>query len=135
MGKLLIIDDDILMVTTITDRIEAEIPKLKFQNVNTGSDGLKALGQKDVNIIVLDMMLPLGDDISLPIDRQDLMYGIYILEIIKQRRPELFVICYTVVEDQQLIKQIAKIPNTLYLCKLAENSFNEMFKALERFTN
>jgi len=135
MGKVLIIDDDILMVTSITDRIDVDLPQMDYINVKTGSDGLKAINQKDIRVIILDMMLPLGADISLPIDRQDLMYGVFILEKIRERRPDVFVICYTVVEDGRLQKQISAIPNTLYLCKLSDNSFNDMFKELEKFSN
>jgi DNA-binding NarL/FixJ family response regulator len=135
MGKLLIIDDDILLVNSITDRIEYDLPDLKFSYVKTGSDGLRAIRETDINVVILDMMLPLGTEISLPIEQPDLMYGVFILRKIREKRPDLFVICYTVVNDSSLKKQIMDIPNTKYFCKLKENTFNDMFKELERFTN
>ncbi len=132
MAELLIIDDDKIMVSTIVERLEDELPALKHQTVNKGSDGLRKLNETGFDVVILDMMLPLGSDLSLPTEQPDLMYGIFILRKIREKFPKLPVICYTVVTDATTQKQISEISNSKYLCKLSHNNFDELIAELQQ---
>lgn len=130
MKKLLIVDDEILLVQSIIDRVELDLDGVEVINKETGSDGIKAIEAEKFDVVILDMMLPLGSDLNLPKEEPDLMYGVYILRKIREKRPNLPVICYSVVNDPDTVRQIEAIGRSFYVCKLASNSFNELFRKL-----
>ena len=75
------------------------------------------------------MMLPTGDW-SIAFERPDNTYGIDLLEEIRKRLPKIPVICYTIMNDTQIIDRIQKL-GAIHICKLSFNSREDLVKSIK----
>ncbi|AXE21806.1 hypothetical protein DR864_28450 (plasmid) [Runella rosea] len=129
--KVLLIDEEIWLADAIFDRLVYEHGEGSYDYADNGADGLAKLRTTKFDVVILDMMLPLGGDLKLPNNEPDLMYGVFILRLIRQLfdNNTLPIICYTVIESPKVQKQIDSYKAT-YVCKLTETSFDDLFKSI-----
>jgi DNA-binding response OmpR family regulator len=99
---VLIIDDEPWFFAPFLERLEYE--GITYDCCKTGTDGLNKLMVTGYGAVVLDMKVSLGEDFSHIVGYE--VPGIYILERIKETKPVLPVICYTVLSGQEIKDQI-----------------------------
>lgn len=131
MGKILIVDEEKWYMEAIFDRIELEFGDNQYDYVFNGADAITLLRRNKYSAVILDLMLPLGNGLTLPIDEPDLMYGIYILRQIRQFDKSTPIICYTVLDDKH-IKDSLKAENAIHICKIYEESYDKLFLELKK---
>lgn len=103
-GKdLLIIDDEEFYFEPILERLEFE--KLSFDYCKTGSDGFALLETTDYKAVILDIRVHLGDKLA-HVSGYETTGGLYIMEKIREQKPDLPVICYTVYKDKEVVEKI-----------------------------
>jgi DNA-binding response OmpR family regulator len=102
---VLIIDDEAWFVEPFLDRLDFE--KISFDYCLNGGDGLKRFQENAYILVVLDMQLSLGDE-HRDIDEYDVP-GLYILEKIKSQKPDLPVLCFTVLTDGEIVSKIEEL--------------------------
>lgn len=132
MSKILIADEEKWFLEGITDRIDAEFGEGKYDFVFNGFDALELLGKNDYSMVILDMMMPLGGNLQLPKTEPKLMFGIYILQLIRERYKSIPIVCYTILDDNTMIKQI-KQNNANYICKLDDDSYAELYDYITKY--
>lgn len=132
--KILIVDEEKWFVEAIFDRINSDFGENLFDHCVNGSEAIELILKNEYKVIILDLMLPLGHGINLPEDEQDLMFGIYILRKIRDINKTVPVICYTILDERKIQNQIADL-NAIHICKLSENSFDQLFQFLRTFIN
>src|SRR6187399_369293 len=120
MKRVLIIDEEKWYMQAILDRIDFEMEKDLYDYCYNGSDGLDLLKQKRFGVVILDMMVPLGENIVLPPEEPNLIYGILILRKIRAINKEVRVVCYTIIDEPQLKKDIKDLDGE-YVSKLDNN--------------
>ena len=127
--KLLIIDDERWFFEPLLDRLDYE--GIDYEYCFTGFDGLNKLKANDYKAVILDMKLTLGDellDVSVKYD----VPGIYVLEEIRKHSPDLSVICYTVLSDNEVSKKIENLKATYIRKGVNEDElFREIYKHIE----
>ena len=131
MNKILIVDEEKWYMEAIFDRIISEFGEDQYDYVFNGADALKLLKLNKYSGIILDLMLPLGEGLSLPQDEPDLMYGIFILRKIREFDKTTPVICYTVLDDAS-IKDSLRRYNAIHICKIYEDSYDKLFMELRK---
>lgn len=124
--KILIVDEEKWITEAVFDRIDSEFGMSFYDYAVDGNEALMLLKKNTYSVVILDLMLPLGDGLSLPKSEPELMYGIYILRKIREFNESIPVICYTVLSDTAIKKQIKKL-NAIHIHKLDENSFDRLF--------
>ncbi|WP_298140591.1 response regulator [Flavobacterium sp.] len=134
MNKILIADEEKWFLEAVTDRIDAEYGMNHYDFVLNGSDALELLNKSNYKMIILDMMMPLGKDLELPENEPNLMFGIYILRLIRNINRSIPVVCYTILDDNVLKKQIKDL-DAIHICKLDDNSFDNLFRNIKKYLN
>jgi DNA-binding NarL/FixJ family response regulator len=124
MGSILIIDEEGISVRGIMYLIEKHFPNIQSHVSKTCSSGLNEIKTNDYNVVILDMMLPLGDW-QMPHNKLDNLNGLNLLEEIRKIKPNLQVVCYTIVADEKLQEKISGL-HAKYVCKLHENSRQDL---------
>ncbi len=133
-GKVLIVDEEKWYMDAIFDRMDAEFGLGHYDYVFNGHDALELLKINNYSLIVLDMMLPLGGDLTLPEDEPDLMYGIYILRKIREYNKRIPVICYTILNEESIKNEIRDL-HAIHLHKLGDRSDEKLFDEIKRCGN
>lgn len=128
-NKVLIIDEEKWFANVIFDRIDKEIGPNRYDYAKNGSIGLSLLEQNSYNLIILDLMLTLGPNLKLPENEE--IRGIYVLKKIREMGVETPIVCYTVLNEDYIIKQITDL-GAFHICKLENNSFNNLFKLISQ---
>src|ERR1700750_2736425 len=101
--RILIIDEENISVRGIKFLIESKIKDAYYYVSRTCFAGLRELEINSYDLVILDMMLPKGDW-SISIERPDNLYGIDLLENIRKEFKDLPVICYTIVQAEDIIE-------------------------------
>jgi CheY-like chemotaxis protein len=131
MDKILIVDEEKWYMEAIFDRINADFGRNLYDYSFNGSDAIELLNKNKYSVIILDLMLPLGDNLSVPDNEPDLMYGILILRKIREINKVIPVICFTVLNDSNIKEEIKKL-NALHIGKLDEDSYDRLFRELKK---
>ena len=127
--QILIVDEERWYAEAIFQRILAEFNAPIYDYVVNGEDALSCLTSTPYEVVILDLMLPLGESLSLPENEPDLMYGIYILRRIRETNKTLPVVCFTILGEEKIKKQIKEL-NATYIHKLDDNGFDKLFMEL-----
>lgn len=131
MNKILIADEEKWFLEAITDRIDSEYGVNRYDFVFNGFDALESLEKKDYKLIILDMMMPLGGNLELPKNEPNNMFGIYILKLIREKNKKVPVVCYTILDDNIIKRQIKELDG-IHICKLNEDSYENLFKQINK---
>ena len=85
MAKILWIEDDYIFFLTHSNALEEE--GFQLEQIRTGSEAVRALQARgqDYNLIILDIILPPGEDSLFPEEVQDEERGIGILRELEDR--------------------------------------------------
>jgi tetratricopeptide (TPR) repeat protein len=102
---ILIINADQWFFEPFLDLLDFE--KISYDYCHNGSDALKAFQKNAYLLVILDMEVSLGDDYW-NIDGYDVP-GLYLLEKIKKQKPDLPVICFTVMTEEEVVRKIADL--------------------------
>lgn len=129
--RILIADEEKWFAEAIFDRVLDEYGESIYDYVINGEDALSRVTEINYEVVILDLMMPLGESLSLPANEPDLMYGIYVLRRIREVDKNLPVICYTILSEEKIKKQIKEL-NAIYIHKFDENSFDKLFNELRR---
>jgi len=129
MKRILIIDEENISVRGVKNVIETKLNNTNTYHCKTCASALLELEVNSYNLIILDMMLPTGDW-SIAFERPDNTYGIDLLEEIRKRLPKIPVICYTIMNDTQIIDRIQKL-GAIHICKLSFNSREDLVKSIK----
>ena len=132
MNKILISDEEKWYLDAVTDRIDAEFGEGYYDFVSNGYETLNLIKKNNYKLLILDMMMPLGGDLELPKNEPNLMYGIYILRLVRQEHKNLPVVCYTILDDNKTKKQIQEL-NAIHICKLDENAYERLFYQINNY--
>ena len=132
MSKILIVDEEKWFLEAITDRIDAEFGENRYDFVLNGYDALEQLSNNSYTMIILDMMMPLGGDLELPKSEAKTMFGIYILQLIRKKNTSIPIICYTIIDDNLIKKQINQY-DAIHICKLNEDAYDELFEHINKY--
>lgn len=103
---VLIIDDEDWFFEPILEKLEFEA--ISYDICRTGYAGLQKLESNDYRVILLDMKVSLGEELKHIVGYVPAP-GIYVLEKIKKKRPNLPVICYTVLSDDEVVDKIIEL--------------------------
>lgn len=131
--KVLLVDEEKWYIDGIIDRIISEIGVNLYDYAMTGNEALDLIEKnKNYCLIVLDMMLPAGAGEILEIDETGInpVLGLEVLKVIKEKFPNLPVVCYTALKDEQVKQQILD-QKAEYLLKLDETSFDNLFEKIK----
>ena len=134
MKKILIVDEERWYMEGILDRIDADFGQGRYDYCFNGQEAIDKLKTTQYAVIVLDLMLPLGEGLQLPTDEPDLLYGIFILRKIREIKPNVPAICYTIINDAKVKEQLRKL-NAQYIGKLEDNSFTILISELKKYIN
>ena len=131
MKTILIVDEEKISVSGIIFTIEQNFSDIQILTARTCSEALEVMGGERVDLIILDMMIPKGT-MTFKKERIDFRYGIDLLIELRNRGISIPIICYTIINnDDSLVSQIND-NRGVYLCKLAENSTNDLTKIIEK---
>jgi len=128
--KILVVDEEKWYMDALFDRIDCEFGKGMYDYAFNGIQALKKIEKNYYNVVILDLLLPLGDGINLPSDEPDLVYGIYILRKIRNINNDIPVICYTILDDNNVKASVTDL-NATYICKINDDSFELLFNKLK----
>jgi CheY-like chemotaxis protein len=131
MKKILIADEEMWYMEAVMDRIDYEYGKNHYDFVYNGNDAIELLKKNKYSLFVLDMMMPLGGNLELPEKEPYLMYGIYILRLIRKLNINVPIVCYTILEDNGIKKQIDEL-NAIHICKLDDDAYDNLFKQINK---
>lgn len=132
MKRILIADEEKWFLEAITDRLDAEFGANRYDFVRNGYDALQLLEQNQYSMIILDMMMPLGGNLQLPKHDPPMMFGVYILQLIRKQNKTIPIICYTILDDNLIKKQI-KQSNAIHICKLDDDAYAELFDYINKY--
>ena len=129
--NILVIDEEKISFKGIVIILKEGLSEteLSFDYVRTGSDGLQKLSQMNYNLIILDMMLPKGE-MQVKLEREDLCYGVDVLEKIVESGIKTKVICFTNVRDTSIISEINRLGG-IYICKLTIDSNTRLIQEVK----
>lgn len=130
MSKILIVDEEKWFLEGVTDRIDFDFGVERYCFAYNGFEALDFLSNQPFKLIILDMMMPLGGDLELPKNEPNLMYGIFILRLIRERFPKITIVCYTILDDNLIKKQIKEL-SAFHICKINDNAYEELFKYIK----
>lgn len=102
---ILLIDDEQGFIEPLKDALEYEGHVVL--TASTGEAGLKVLGENDVDLVTVDIMMPPGT--SLEKDMSSHETGIFLCEEIRIRYPQCEVFCISVVNDKEVIAFIQEL--------------------------
>jgi len=128
--KILIIDEENISIKGITYLLDTKVDRVDWSVCKTCGSGLKALKADTYDLLILDMMLPTGEWI-VNIERPDNLYGIDLLEEIRNEFRALPIICYTIMSDNYIIDKIKRF-GAVYLCKLWHNNREELVSQIKK---
>ena len=124
MSKILIFDDEPTKIVTITDRVDFEFGNNMYFYTPIYSSAIEYLRNNEVSCMSLDMIFP--KDTNMKYD-SSLIMGLNALREIRDIKPNLPIICYTIVEEIEAINEIQKY-NAKYLGKNFKNSFYSLLE-------
>ena len=128
--RILIVDEEDLYVTALKDRIETTLGPDLFDVALSGEEALELLDAHKYGVVLLDMMLPLGEKLELPASEPDLMYGLFLLRLIRRKNPTQKVIVYTVLDEDELRDEI-NLHRAQYMKKIDDvSAYNELVNRL-----
>ena len=133
--NILVIDEEKVSFKEIKTILQEKLSKIEFyyDYVRNGSDGLEKINEKKYNLIILDMMLPKGN-MAVKKEREDMCYGIDVLEKIKESKKNTNVICFTNVRNESVISEIQEY-NAEYICKLGKGSNDKLVYTINKMIN
>jgi CheY-like chemotaxis protein len=109
--RALLIDDEPWFADALRVGLEADgFECVAFTDM---SSGLRYLEQNSVSVVVTDIMMPPGQDYP---NVSSLETGFHLVRIVRQRWPDLPIVCLSVIGDQRKINYL-KGMNTRYLRK------------------
>jgi len=103
--KVLIIDDEKWFFEPILDRLTYE--KIGFDFCISGSQGLEYLKANKYRVVILDIKVTLGRNLQHLLGKD--ASGISILEEIRKIEHRIPVICFTVLNDEEIRDKILKL--------------------------
>lgn len=103
--KVLIIDDEKWFFEPFLERLDFE--KISYDFCRNGTQGLKKLKENDYKVIVLDMKVTLGKDL-IHLQGEDVP-GILIFKEIRKSKPNIPVICWTVLSDEYIKSTVSEL--------------------------
>ena len=123
-GRILFVDDE----PWGTEALRAKLEGRGFicQTASDMTSGFKLMAEENFDVIVTDIMMPAGSDFP-NIDSSET--GIEFTKMIRQRYPNVYIICLSVIGDQQIINSLKK-KGILYLRK-GETSLDVASKLIE----
>ena len=130
MARILIIDEENISVRGIKYIIEKNLNGVDCFVSRTCSAGLRELDANDYSLLILDMMLPVGDW-YIKSERADNLYGLDLLEVIRKKYTDLEIICYTVINEKQIIEKIKSL-RAHHICKIMNNSREELLSLMKK---
>lgn len=117
MKKILVVDDEPLVIKAITDKLNSE--QFAIDSALDGEDALLKVSQEKPDLILLDIIMPKLD-------------GISVLKKLKaqQETKDIPVIILSNLYDDKKIEELLKTNNTDYLIKV-EHSLNDIVKRVK----
>ena len=100
--RVLLVDDEKEFVESLSERLELRLFEVK--TCFRGDDAVLLLQQEDLDVVILDVLMP-GKD------------GIEVLKELKQRYPKIKVIMVTAVKDIKFAVQAIKMGAYEYITK------------------
>ncbi len=131
--KILFLDDEILLVEPIFDRLDFEFEdKVTYFHAKDCSEALTILkANEDIEILVVDGMIPPGENKTF-IDFQakfSFSTGNIFANYISTQYPRINIIAFTVMNDLDVIKKFEN-SGAYFICKIGYDSFNELFDVI-----
>jgi DNA-binding response OmpR family regulator len=115
--KILIIDDEKWFFNPFLEHLEAD--NIAYDYCEDGSKGLAKLETDDFSAVVLDMKVSLGERLAHMLGQD--VPGILIFKEIKKIKPNIPVICWTVLSDEEIKKKVRDLGGT-YISKAGSDS-------------
>jgi len=102
---ILLIDDEQGFLEALEDALVYE--GYRVLKASTGEEALQILARESVDLATLDVMFPPGPSLESKTSSHET--GLYLARVITQLYPKLDLFCLSVVNDQNLIKEIQKL--------------------------
>lgn len=134
--KVLIIDEEEILIEPVIDRLNYEYPGIEITHCLTGDEGLSKIleAKKQYDLVILDMMLPVDQEKVDKLKIDELLYGLYVLKQVRQSNTTLPINCYTVFNDKVVIEQIA-LNGAKHFSKISSDGFDQLFIEINKILN
>jgi len=113
--KIVIIDDDPLVLKTLSHKISSKFPKAEIFTAENGLDGLYIVIKKRPDVVILDIAMPK-------------LNGLEFLENIRDRKDTYFtnllIIIFTVEKGKETENRVISDPSTLFTRKDSQSIEN-----------
>ena len=117
MSKLLFVDDEPENIRIAIEILEQIIPETQIFTAETVSEAITTLSQNDIDLIVMDIFIPLGKDLHLNLGPRGKRYqdnmrhlgGLAILDFIEKMAKKPKVLAHTACTDYALIEILGDI--------------------------
>ncbi len=106
MKKILIVDDSIFMQTVLKDILSQKLPEHKLIKADTGANALKQFRKESPDVILLDIIMPEGEQEGLRVLREIIKFD-----------PKVKVVMITAVGQNSMIKECKELGAVDYIVK------------------
>lgn len=125
--RILFVEDEQWLMEGITDGLEAS--DYEVIPAEDGTEALDLLESKDIDLILLDIMMPSGERIK--DDTFGRQTGVEFCRIVRGLKPGIPIVCLTVVTNRRIHKELEELGVKAVLEKPTPPS--EIIDVIERF--
>lgn len=128
-NPVLIIDDEKLYLEPLTDLLALE--RINYDYCDNGYEGWSLVKSNAYKVVILDMKVSFGEEWKQMIGYKPAP-GIFILQKIKEVKPELPVICYTVLRDKEVVQKIMDL-GARHIPKKGSDSNDYLIEEIKKY--